>query len=203
MFIVITAQLHVRTITPLLPELAFLFSSPNVRFRFRFHNPRRRTRRNRPTLHPHSSPPLHLPCVRRWSRRSNGGGAGSLPLAHLRCLGFPPPAASSNPGDGGSNRRSNPGRGGSDSLPRFFAAPHRSPRAFWGRSIATRPEASGYRELAVFSLPFFPVCVPDAEKQWIILPRQVLEVNLESFHCFILLCVNFCYVAAYSLHACR
>ena len=124
-----------------------------------------------PSPPPHSSPPLHLPCVRRWSRRSNGGAAGSLPLAHLRCLGFPPPAASSNPGDGGSDRRSNPGRGGSDSLPRFFAAPHRSPRAFWGRSIATRPEASGYRELAVFSLPFFPVCVPDAEKQWIIVPH--------------------------------
>ena len=183
-----------------------LFRSPNVRFRFRFHNPRRRTRRNRPTLHLRRRIPRRRcisPVCAAALVGSNGGGAGSLPLAHLRCLGFPPPAASSNPGDGGSNRRSNSGRGGSDSLPRFFAAPHRSPRAFWGRSIATRPEASGYRELAVFSLPFFPVCVPDAEKLWIILPRQVLEVNLESFHCFILLCVNFCYVAAYSLHACR
>ena len=72
---------------------------------------------------------------------SNGGGASSLPRARLRsirCLGFLPLAASSNPGDGGSDPRSNLGGRGSDSLRQFFAPPYRSPHASpVGRSIAT------------------------------------------------------------------
>ena len=95
---------------------------------------------------------------------SNGGRAGSLPRAHLRCLGFLPPAASSNPGDGGSDPRSNPSGRGSDSLRNLFAPPYRSPHASpVGRSIAT--PTTSFRlfvnsRCAVF--PFFGV-VPDAD----------------------------------------